>query len=184
MLVLSKLVGKDYPTAAWTTRLCDALPFIDDESFILCCEDHWPLPSADWHTVRLAQHVITKKKADCVRLAPCPSAPESLIPPFGPVGDIPYRISCGPTLWNTQRLYSFLLYLKHVLPLPTAHHYENFGSPASTRFGLNVWATCENASQLPFLNSAVTGGKWNPSAINLANSLGIRVDTSNRPLAD
>jgi hypothetical protein len=184
VLELSQLTGQHYPTPAWTTRLLGALAFTDAKHFILCCEDHWPLPNADWDSVETATHIVVEGKADCVRLSPCPGAPESQIGPFGPVPDgTPYRISCGPTLWNTARLREFLKYLQHVLPLPTAHHYENFGSPASSRFGLNVWATVESHCQLPFLNSAVTGGKWNQNALKLAKELGVMVDTSNRETA-
>ena len=183
-LELEAMTGKYYPTPAWTTRLHDALKFTDAEQFILCCEDHWPLPPADWKAVEIARNLVTDGPADCVRLAPCPGAPESQIGPFGPVPDgTPYRISCGPTIWNTARLREFLEYLQHVLPLPTAHHYENFGSPASARYGLSVWATTEAHCQLPFLNSAVTGGKWSQNALLLAKELGVDVDRSNREIA-
>lgn len=182
VLEVERLTGKHYPNTAWITRLLDSLAFVKEKTFLLCCEDHWPLPHANWESYYHARDLLPSK-ADCVRLSPCPAAPKAEDGWFGRMPPDKYRISCGPTLWRKDALYTLLKYLHASFPdQHRSHDFELAGSPASSRLGINVWATVEHHNPFPFFNSAVSGGKWTQNALKIAQTLGITLDTKNRPI--
>lgn len=162
---------------SWSKNLHTALGRTASSHVLLMQEDFFLSGKVDTAFIREAISVSeADKRIGCFRLTPCPGASK----PFDGKrwGEhergVPYRVSCMSAVWSLD-------YLARICgKTHGAADFEIQGTELSLTEPESVLAVNVGEHPIPHLASAISRGKWNPDALKLCNTWGVKVDQSRR----
>jgi len=178
----------------WARNIMHGLRGMDgDDLVLMVLDDFWPSNPVDTEAIKAATRLMQRRReVGCFRLQPCPGPAHGIANgdlcgrvPYGVIhrGE-PYRVSTQPALWRIG-------FLRRLLGLVTgrgeAWSFENPAGdgPAATWMD-EVYSVLREAPQpwpLETMNTAVTRGVWNLSALEFLDEHGIPRPKSGRSIA-
>lgn len=170
------IAGYDF---GWCENLRVALQTLPHEPVLLMQEDFFLTAPIDASVIWAASELVANRRADCVRLYPCPGpSNETAVTSAGrcALGEIrpgePYRVSCQAAIWS-------IAFLQEVLQVQglgvgaSAADFEHEGTAAIRHGRVLGILRSETAWPVQYLCSGISRGKWNRDALVLFERFGI-----------
>lgn len=179
--VVSDSSGSPNSWCGTVSKICDQF---SDDLILLLMEDFWLTHPVEPALIQRAIGLFQFENVGAVRLFPCPGAGETTGDEFFGLVERweAYRISCQATIWRPE-------FLREICRAGegSAAGFEIDGSNYAAeylkpdvmafRIGLYPWP-------IQYICSAITRGRWERSAQQLCEKLGIAVDWSQRAFCD
>ncbi len=166
----------------WSGCLIQSLAQIPHSHVLLLLEDYFiTKPVTQAEIARLFATAVADDW-DCLRLFPFPegSAPSARNPEFTTVApDAPYAVCTQAAIWKRNFLSSM------AVAGETGWEFEIHGSQRAATTSAKIASVPRRADWLypiPYFCTAIIRGKWEPDAIEICASLGVKVDTSRRKM--
>ena len=168
----------------WSECLVRALNFIDSEIILYMQEDYF---IKDFVKDELVNHygilIENNYKIDCLHIT-------DQGPPCGKISNIENlyfipnkhkdRISCQAAFWRRDVLKEYLR------PHESAWNFEWWGSKRASVFSHNFyvidrnWVKLNSFEIIPYVFTAVIGGKWNKEVVTISTNNNLNINFSNR----
>lgn len=177
--------SESFTGETWCSVVARTAREANGEALLLMQDDFWLTAEPQDHLILRALGLLTKMKAGCVRLYPCPGANDEIGDEYygsvtrGTVG----RTSLQASVWDPHYLREIAV--NSMSTTGEAGDLENIGGSYADALPEPVLAFKRERRPWPmeYLCSAVSRGLWNPDAIKLCQQYGIELDRSMRGVA-
>lgn len=174
-------------SGGWCMTLQDGLARISSDYVLLLQEDFWFTAAPNVAGIKIAEQWLNMNSDfGCVRLAPIPGPDgEDLTDDLGLImRSADYYCSCQASLWRCEYLLQILDMCAATASAASASDFETQGSAIVRKQGMKhaSWKRGLVPYPVSYLCSAISRGKWSPSALAFAKNMGVTVDTSLREI--